>query len=403
MGVLRARSSSPDNGASEATHGSLWLSYLSGGFGLGLSAQVGFLIPLRAHELGASIGFIGLIIGLNSFAPAILSVPMGAMIDRIGAERSFVLGAAGATLMTALFVAVPSYQWFAVLLPFSGLARSVGWLASQAHITSLGEPGVRAAHAGRFSSVANISQMVGPLVAGGATQLFGLRTALLVPAVFSLIFTVNGLFLLAAKRATPDPKTPMQGMGIRSSIQLMSIRGVQVGLLLTSGRLWLNTVYVTFVPLFLIGEGFAPGVVGTIIASSGLVAALIAPTVGFFVAKFSEQRVCVSGLALSAAALVLTPVLTFSPAVYIVPILAGIGFGLSLPLLLSIVTGSAGANNRAVALGSRNLASQTAAAAAPVVVGPLVTVLGMGLGIVAGGVIGAAIVGGAGLLSRADR
>src|SRR5680860_1470088 len=77
--------------------------------------------------------------------------------------------------------------------------------------------------------------------------------------------------------------------------------------------------------------------------------------------------------------------------------------GLSLPLLISIVTTAAPAHKRGVALGLRDMVNQSAATIAPVVVGPLITALGMALGFTTGGVVGGALLVAARLTHTLDR
>jgi hypothetical protein len=64
----------------------LWLAFLIGAFGLAVTAQVNFLIPLRARELGAGFGLIGVIAGAGAAATALSSVPVGA-VTSIASER----------------------------------------------------------------------------------------------------------------------------------------------------------------------------------------------------------------------------------------------------------------------------------------------------------------------------
>ena len=58
-----------------------WLAYLTGGFGLALNAMMSFLLPLRAVDLGISIGLIGVLLGVKGAVEAMVSVPIGGLID----------------------------------------------------------------------------------------------------------------------------------------------------------------------------------------------------------------------------------------------------------------------------------------------------------------------------------
>lgn len=375
----------------------VWLAYVSGAFGLAMSAQVNFLVPVRARELGASFDVIGLIVASGALAAAALSVASGALIDRLGSRRGFVLGAGVTAIVSALYVFVGTYWWLLALQPVLGAARNLGWVASQSYITSLAAPEERATFAGRFSFFSNGGQVIGPVLIGGVAQLVDFRWAFLFMAGYAAVFTIIG-FLLAEMTAEDHHATrSKQGTGLRSAIRLAAIRGIQVALLLTFARLWISWVYTTFFPVYLIGSGLEPGVVGTVMATSGVIATVLGPTTGFWTRGVSQQGLAVLGLGCGAAGLLFAPHVSTVPVVYLVPALVGVGTGLSLPLLLSIVTSAAPAEQRGVALGLRGMVNQTAATAAPLVVGPLIAGAGMILGFTIGGAVAAAMLLGAGI------
>ena len=59
-----------------------WLVYLTGGFGLAFNAMMVFLLPLRAHDLGISIGMIGLLLGAKGAVEAVVSPPVRRSLRR---------------------------------------------------------------------------------------------------------------------------------------------------------------------------------------------------------------------------------------------------------------------------------------------------------------------------------
>lgn len=176
-------------------------------------------------------------------------------------------------------------------------------------------------------------------------------------------------------------------MGLRTALSLLSIRGIQVALLLTFARLWTSHVYSAFLPVFMVEGGISADVAGVVMATSGFVAAIMAPTAGFWTRFVSPQTATALGLGCNALGLALAPHLATVPAIFLVPVLVGIGTGLSLPLLITIVTSVVPVQQRGVALGLRALVNQFAATAAPVLIGPLMAALGLTLGFTAGGAV----------------
>lgn len=381
----------------------LWLAYLSGGFGLAMFAQVSFIIPLRARELGASYEVIGVLAGASALAPALLAVPLGAVVDRLGPKRSFVVGTSTATLVWALFYPVTSYWWFLPLLLVLGPTFSLGWVASQSYISSLVGVAERPRHTGRFSFFSNVGSMLGPILLGAAAQVAGFRSALLVPVAYCATFAVVGLLLRETRTPEQVSSRTAQGAGLGSALQLFALRAIRVALLLTFVRLWTALVFTTYFPVFLVDSGFEPGLTGTVMATSGLVAALTAPTTGFWTRFASAQVVTVVALSGAVAALFVAPHSAGVGMAFLPPVLVGIARGISLPLLLSMVTTAAPADKFGVALGLRDMVNQTASTIAPMLVGPLIAGLGMVLGFSTGGAIAGVLLAGAGMLHRVDR
>ncbi len=367
------------------------LAYLIGAFGLSLSAQINFLVPLRARELGAGLDVIGLIIGSGTLAAAMSSVTIGSVIDRLGPKRAFIIGAVSTAAVSLSLTMVGGFWWFIALQPLHGIVRNLGWVASQGYITSFATDEERALLTGRFSFFSNVGAMVGPLLAGSAAAVVGFRWALLVPAAYSLIFGIIAIFLLETKVDTPGEKKAKGGSGFSAALSLLPNRGIQVALLLTFARLWSSHVYAAFLPVFMVDSGISAGTAGIVMATSGFVAAIMAPTTGFWTRYMSPQAAASLGLSCNALGLALTPFLATVPAIFLVPVLVGIGTGLSLPLLLTIVTSVVPLQHRGVALGLRAMVNQVAATAAPVIIGPLMVLLGLSLGFVAGGGVAATL------------
>jgi MFS family permease len=376
------------------------LAYLIGAFGLSLSAQINFLVPLRARELGAGLDVIGLIIGSGTLAAAASSVTIGAVIDRLGPKRAFLIGAFGTMLVSMSFTLVGGYWWFIAMQPLHGIVRNLGWVASQGYITSFATDDARALLTGRFSFFSNVGAMVGPLLAGSAAAVFGFRWALFVPAIYSLVFAIIALFLVETKVQESGEKRPKEkgGAGFSAALSLLPIRGIQVALLLTFARLWSSHVYAAFLPVYMVDSGISANTAGIVMATSGFVAAIMAPTTGFWTRFMSPQAAASLGLSCNALGLILVPYLASVPAIFLVPVLVGIGTGLSLPLLITIVTSVVPVQRRGVALGLRALVNQVAATAAPVIIGPLMMVLGLGLGFTTGGAVAAVLLASARVL-----
>jgi MFS transporter, DHA1 family, inner membrane transport protein len=276
--------------------------------------------------------------------------------------------------------------------------RTGGWIASQTYVTSLGRSSDRAGLTGRFSFVSNLGSTLGPLGAGAAAQMFGFRLAFIFLAVYAFAFALLGCYLPRVETSHVARK-PGTGLGFRGAARLFTIRGIRVAMMLTGTRLWMSWTFAGFFPVLLVERGVGAGIAGSVVGFQGFVAMVTAPTAGFWCRSRSPTTVAGLGLGAGALGLTISPFVTLVPFVYLTPLLVGIGTGLSLPLLLTMVTQAAPAHQRGTALGLRQAVNNLAGAGAPLLVGPLITALGMGIAFGVSGGLAACVLVGAGFVA----
>lgn len=368
--------------------GRMLLLYIAGSYGFGLSQMVGFLLPLRASELGAPLEVIGLMVGAGGLLPALLSVPSGALTDRIGARRSFVLATIATGVLAVCFALTTSFWMLGLIQLVQGFFRSMGWVAAQTYVTFIGTPAQRPAIMGRFSFAANAGPFIAPLLVSAVAELAGFQQAFLFVALVAFGYTAVGLALPDVRpRAAPTGARSQSGAGFGAALALMRERGIQVALILTVVRLWLSSSWGPFYQVFLQDEGFRPFVIGTVLSANSAVALLVTLQAGRAVKLASAELVTAAALALGVLGMAVSPFVAVVPLVYLPALLLGTASGISLPLLMGIMGDNAPPGQRGVAVGLRGSATQAASMAGPVVAGQLVTGLGMALGFIANALI----------------
>lgn len=356
----------------------LFLAYVSGGFGLAFTSMVGFLVPLRAHELGASTDLIGLIVGAGALVPAMVSVPLGRLIDHVGPRRAFLLGGSGSAVLVAALAAAPTPLALLLLqLPLGG-TRTLAWIASQSYVTSIATGEARARHTGRFSVVTNASLMAAPLLVGTTADVLGFSKAFLVVAAYAGVFVLVGLALPAPP--TAQRSAPPSATGFRTAGRLLRLPGIQAAMLLTGARLSITSVWTAFFPIFLVSAGLSPTVVGTVMSFKAAIGTVTALAAGQVARWLGSAMGSAAALALGALGVALSPFFATLPWVYLPPILLGVAQGLSLPLLIAMVSAHAPDEQRGVVLGLRASVNQAASVAAPVAIGPLIATAGVIVG-----------------------
>jgi MFS family permease len=151
------------------------------------------VIPVLARDrLGLSADRIGVGLALASLVGLVLIYPSGMLIDRFGRKLLIV----PATMMSAaamlLFLVAPSYAWFLTACVVWSLATGVSGAAPAAYAADVAPPGMNAAAMSAFRMLSDAGYVLGPLVLGAITDVFGPNVALATAA--TLLTAVALLF-----------------------------------------------------------------------------------------------------------------------------------------------------------------------------------------------------------------
>lgn len=168
------------------------------------------LFPLFRAEFDVTNTQLGLLFSLLFLMPSILQVPVGDLVDRIGAKRAFVAGIAVTGLGTMATTLATSYL---VLLGFAllaGVGQSVFHPADFALIETVTDETNRGKGFGTHTFAGFLGFAAGPLVAGGLGIRYGWRPALLGLGTIGVVYAVAVHFSMRPVhlgRVSPDGTT----------------------------------------------------------------------------------------------------------------------------------------------------------------------------------------------------
>jgi MFS family permease len=131
------------------------------------------IIPVVAHNLGASLAIAGLIASMIMLGELFGDIPSGWIVSRIGERTAMIYAAfiAIAGLITAMVAQNPVVLGFAIFL--IGLATAVFALARHAFMTSFVPQAFRARALSTLGGTFRCGYFVGPFIAAGVIQLTG--------------------------------------------------------------------------------------------------------------------------------------------------------------------------------------------------------------------------------------
>jgi len=254
------------------------------------------VLPDLSTRLGASPTLIGLLFGSFGVTMLLVSMPMGAVSDRIGRKGPMLGGLAALAASTLLFAyarALPAL--FAARL-VQGAADAITWVVGFALVADVYAPDERGRVTGIILGGTSVAYMVGPSIGGWLYEMGGIRMPFLVTTGMAVI-TMAGFAWLRL----PEHRASHEAVPVARLIRHPQVFTCGVVVLLTSATLTMfEPVFVLF-----IGEklGIGPARVGTLFAAAALSNTLIHPLVGRAADAWGARRL--TGLGLLAVSVML--------------------------------------------------------------------------------------------------
>jgi MFS family permease len=391
-----------------------WL--LSGAMGLVTVTLSAFdtLVPLEAVRQGAGAATVGVLVALPNLFPIALGLVAGRLVDRGGAGRWLVAGAAGMVLAPVVATLLAGLAPLAFAQVVLGLFHLFVNLASLSVVASISSREALQHRYGWYATSLAAGRMVGPLLAGFTADLAGFRVAFAAVAAVAFVATLATVAVhrrLAASR--PDradeqdaprmahapsgqapASAPIASQGWRAVTDTAANPGVQLAMLASSGVFVAIAVRQAFLPVYLAGLEYPASTIGSLLSLGALAAVLVRvvlPRVtGLFGGAARALVVCMATVAVAVGALGVVE--TLAP-LALLTLLAGLGTGLGLPLSIATVASHVAPERRGLAFGLRLTVNRSAQLVAPLVVGGLVGAAGFAVGFaVAGALLGLAAV-----------
>lgn len=353
----------------------------SGFFSLSQQPTLSVLVPLWALQLHATAVQIGIATAAVSILPFFYAVPVGALVDRMGSRRMLFVGSVGAAVLYALFPWFPDIWGVVAIQFFVGLFQAINWQAAQSYATKTGSDAIRASLMARFGFSSNLGTFVGPLLAGFlANQSY--QWAFLGMAVWALMLGGSAYFLEPDAGIEPEPWSAqlllprMDDFG--KAFRLMHNPAVILVMAVTFIRLGMYGMRQSFYPVLLHRFGYDPSQIGIFIAVGAVASSVSAATVGMAARYVTEDRLMLGGLALGVICQGLVPASGSYAVQMILNFGAGWAIGLTLPLMLTVLSRATPPEDRGLSIGLRNGMNRLASTTIPLGLGVLVATTGLG-------------------------
>ncbi|MEW6413202.1 MAG: MFS transporter [Candidatus Zixiibacteriota bacterium] len=317
-------------------------------FGITLMAVLGVssitpAFPTIARELNTSAQRVGLLITVFTLPGVVLTPILGVLADRYGRKKIIIpalmlFGIAGGACFFAR-----DFNALLILRFFQGMGGGSLGSINTTLIGDIYEGRQRAQAMGYNASVLSVGTASYPLIGGALTLV-----AWHYPFLLSLIALPIGLWVIL-KLKNPEPKKPEDMRRYFRGI-LKSINVQVVGLFFASILTFviLYGVYLTYFP-FLIKESFngSPVVIGLLMSAMSLTTAVTSAQLGRLSDTFSHKKLLVWGFILYSIALLSIPMIGHLWVLLIPAFVFGLGHGVNIPSILTLMSGFAPLEHRA--------------------------------------------------------
>lgn len=359
------------------------------GIGSGAAAP---MLPLRALELGASVGMAGVVVAMMGFGLILGDLPAGRLVARFGERKSIALGSLVSALGLLVAILAPTIAVFALGLLINGAAGAVWGLARQTYVVAV----VPSADRGRaFSALAGWMRFgffAGPFVGAGVVHWLGPVGGLWIQLVAMLI---AGALVLAM----PEPD------GTPAVVSDHTIRSVVVEHRRLLGTLGLGALLMgaaraarqSLLPLWAVHVGADAATTSIIFGIAGAVDVLMSYPSGLLLDRYGRRAIGAPAMILFAVGYATLPFAGSIVGLTAVAILLGFANGLSNGVIMTVGADIAPPGQRAEFLGAWRLTHDIGMFAGPIAVGAISAVTVLGAAAVAMSVAGAA---GAGAMYR---
>ncbi len=292
------------------------------------------LLPVYAHDLGASGFYIGMIFGAFSLARTFFLPYFGRLSDHKGRKPLIIPGLLAYTAIAFGFIFFKGVNSLIVLRFLQGIASAMLMPIIQAYVGDITPAGKEGFSMGLFNMSMFCGLSIGPLLGGVIHDHFSLQTSFVCMGLLSLIGFFLCVFLLPPTRSEKyisSGKTPYDWKQLFLNQDIASIFLFRFSHILCIGIVW------AFLPLFAkLKFSATSSAIGILIMLGVLVSGALHVPMGFLADKISKRWMVVTGgLMVACAVFSFEWVEGFWGMVW-ASVFFGIGGGIAMPALMAI-------------------------------------------------------------------
>lgn len=259
------------------------------------------VLPDLSRKLGASPTKIGFLFASFGVTLLVVSVPMGAVSDRIGRKGPLVGGLAALAAASLLFAFANNLPWLFAARLVQGAADAVTWVVGFALIADLYPANERGRVTGIVMMGTSFAIMVGPTIGGWLYELGGMRTPFIAVAVLAAI-----VFVLLLWYDVPPQQAEGDIVPFGLILRVPAIAACAIAVVAISGTV---SMLEPVLALHLGTLGINPARIGMVYGVAAVITTTMHPMTGRLSDRFGSRQMTMLGLVMAACTL---PLLGFA-------------------------------------------------------------------------------------------
>ncbi len=292
------------------------------------------LLPVYAHDLGASGLYISMIFGSFSISRTLLLPYFGRVSDKNGRRPYIVTGLFAYAIVSCGFILVSSVEALIGLRFLHGIASAMIMPVAQAYVGDITPKGEEGFYMGMFSMSMFASLSIGPFMGGVINHRYGLDAAFAAMGIMALIAAFLSYFLLPREdlgRETKDDKPPASWGKLISNKMIAGLFLFRVSYTTCVGVVW------CFMPLFANTKfGLNSSQTGTLVMLMVLVGGILHTPMGYVADRVNRTFLAVCGGVIIIISMAICGMADGYRFLIFACIAFGIGGGISLPAVSAV-------------------------------------------------------------------
>lgn len=327
--------------------------------------------PLMALRAGHSEAAVGFLLAMFALTQVFLALPAGRYADRHGLRRPIGLSVLAAATGAALAAAWPIFPILCLSALLCGGAAGGAIIALQRHVGRLAQDLTQLKQAFSWLAIGPaFSNFIGPLITGVLIDLSGFRAAYAAMALLPLL----AWWWVTRVRELPPVGAPVDNPRAWDLLADPLFRRLMVVNWLLSAS-W--DVHTFVVPILGHARDLSASAIGSILGSFAIAATFIRMVLPWLAARFSEWRVIVAAMAITALLLAVYPLMDTAWRMGLCSVLLGLSLGAVQPMVMSTLHQITPPERHGEALGLRLMGINASSVLMPMVFGVAGAVLGV--------------------------